>query len=201
MIEGGRTALPFSLCRNAAGERRSCPSACSASGKGVPRSDAGYFLLVEKVTKAPPRGKPLGYPHLRGLGIDLFTLFCGTWLLRRRIVCPAAATVFGSVREYLCSGVPCVDAKNLQAIAIQGIPPIKAECKELLRRSGRAGQKYPALGRGIPLTGSTEFPRLDFLPISVYTFPPWRDIIKLTMCFFRAAQPSPMKINYYLDDT
>ena len=34
-------------------------------------------------------------------------------------------------------------------------------------------------------------PLLDFLPISVYTFPPRRDIIKL--CFFRAAQPSPMK--------
>ena len=31
----------------------------------VPRSDAGDFGLVEKVGKAPPRGKPLGYPHLR----------------------------------------------------------------------------------------------------------------------------------------
>ena len=28
----------------------------------IPLSGAGDFLLVEKVTKAPPRGKPLGYP-------------------------------------------------------------------------------------------------------------------------------------------
>ena len=42
-------------CRDAAGQHYLCGSWC--------RSPTGYFLLVEKVTKAPPRGKPLGYPH------------------------------------------------------------------------------------------------------------------------------------------
>ena len=46
--------------------------------------------------------------------------------------------------------MPCVDEKNLQAIAIQGIPPIKAECKELLRRSGRAGQKIRLFNEQVP---------------------------------------------------
>ena len=38
------------------------------------RSPTAYFLLVEKVGKAPPRGKPLGYPRLRGSPIGFMFL-------------------------------------------------------------------------------------------------------------------------------
>ena len=72
------------------GRRRDCPCRDAAVKYNlittVCRSPTGYFLLVEKVTKAPPRGKPLGYPRFKTS--ELLSVF-GTRVSNGRIICLA----------------------------------------------------------------------------------------------------------------